>query len=103
MNGVVKKRLLIITLIALVLLRTPSFFQDFMDSDEGIYGSVALTILNGEEPYRDAIERKTPAAYYLYAGVFALFGLGNMLAVHLLMVLWIGISAFLLAIRRRIC
>ena len=91
-----KKSIFLLALI-LVGLRTPSYVQDFMDSDEAIYGTVALTITDGGEPYRDAIERKTPAVYYWYAAIFKLFGDGNMLAIHIAITLWIAFAAFLLA------
>lgn len=86
----------ILWLLLLFLLRLPSFTQDFMDSDEGIYGAVGLTISHGGQPYRDAVERKTPLVYYAYAGLFTLFGDGNMRAVHIAMAIWIGLTSLAL-------
>lgn len=87
--------------ILLAVLRFPSFVQDFMDSDEAVYATVGMSVLHGEQPYRDAVERKTPLIYYTYASVFALFGEGNMLAVHVFVAIWVAITALILLLIAR--
>lgn len=64
------------------LLRAPSFFRPFMDVDEGSYAAIACRMLQGGLPYRDGVENKFPAIYYVYYGLFAVFGRFNMVAVH---------------------
>ena len=65
-----------------VLLRAPSFVYPIMDIDEGSYAAIACRMLTGGLPYRDGVENKFPAIFYLYTAVFGLFGRYDMRAVH---------------------
>ncbi len=65
-----------------VLLRAPSFVYPIMDIDEGSYAAIASRMLTGGLPYRDGVENKFPAIFYLYTAVFELFGRYDMRAVH---------------------
>tara|TARA_Y100000294_G_scaffold177175_1_gene201730 strand:- start:519 stop:2153 length:1635 start_codon:yes stop_codon:yes gene_type:complete len=38
-----------------------------LDRDEGIFGLIGQTILNGGLPYLDALDHKPPVVYYIYA------------------------------------
>ncbi|MFL5304497.1 MAG: glycosyltransferase family 39 protein [Polyangia bacterium] len=67
-----------------VVLRAPSFVYPIMDIDEGSYAAIACRMLNGGLPYRDGVENKFPAIFYLYTAVFRLFGRYDMRAVHVL-------------------
>ncbi|HTR55728.1 MAG TPA: glycosyltransferase family 39 protein [Kofleriaceae bacterium] len=64
------------------LLHLPSFLQPFMDLDESSYAGIACRLLDGGTVYRDAVENKFPAVFYVYKEVFAVFGRYNMLAIH---------------------
>lgn len=76
--------LLAVTAVAAVtlVLRAPSFVYPIMDIDEGSYAAIASRMLTGGLPYRDGVENKFPAIFYLYTATFALFGRYNMRAVH---------------------
>ncbi|HUJ60973.1 MAG TPA: glycosyltransferase family 39 protein [Kofleriaceae bacterium] len=64
------------------VVHAPSFVRPLMDLDEASYASMACRLLDGGSPYRDAVENKFPAVFYVYKDVFALFGRYNMLAIH---------------------
>ena len=64
------------------LLRAPSFVYPIMDIDEGSYAAIACRMLTGGLPYRDGVENKFPAIFYLYTAVFGLFGRYDMRAMH---------------------
>jgi 4-amino-4-deoxy-L-arabinose transferase-like glycosyltransferase len=67
--------ILILSLILLLqfVLRVP-FLQEPLETDEGAYAYIAQRMLAGEVPYRDYFDHKPPAVYFIYAGIFALFG-----------------------------
>jgi len=52
------------------VLRAPSFVYPIMDIDEGSYAAIACRMLAGGLPYRDGVENKFPAIFYLYTAVF---------------------------------
>ena len=56
-----------------VVLRVP-FLSEPLERDEGAYAYIAQRMLEGEVPYRDHYDHKPPAVYFIYAGVFRLFG-----------------------------
>ena len=66
-----------------VVLRAPSFVYPIMDIDEGSYAAIACRMMTGGLPYRDGVENKFPAIFYLYTAVFELFGRYDMRAIHL--------------------
>ncbi|HVT07329.1 MAG TPA: glycosyltransferase family 39 protein [Polyangia bacterium] len=68
--------------IVTVILRAPSFVYAIMDIDEGSYAAIACRMLNGGLPYRDGVENKFPAIFYVYTAVFRVFGRYDMRAVH---------------------
>lgn len=85
-------------------LRWPSFDRPAWNLDEGIHATIARTILDGGVMYRDAIDQRTPLTYYLVAGVFRIFGVNNMWAVHALlagMVATTALGLFLIGRRWR--
>jgi 4-amino-4-deoxy-L-arabinose transferase-like glycosyltransferase len=61
---------------AIILLRTPSFFEPPWHTDEGIFAAVASRVAQGGELYTDAWESKPPLFLYLYTGIFEVFGAG---------------------------
>ena len=69
-------------------LRAPSFAYAIVDIDEGSYAAIACRMLSGGLPYRDGVENKFPAIFYLYTAVFRLFGRYDMRAVHVVAALF---------------
>src|SRR3954454_7119945 len=65
-----------------IVLRAPTFVYPIMDIDEGSYAAIACRMMTGGLPYRDGVENKFPAIFYLYTAVFGLFGRYDMRAVH---------------------
>jgi len=67
--------LLLLTLILLMQfgLRVP-FLSEPMEGDEGVYAYIAKGLLLGEVPYRDTFDHKPPGIYFIYAGIYKLFG-----------------------------
>ena len=65
-----------------MLLHVPSYVRPFMDIDEGSFAAIGCRLLAGGQVYRDGVENKTPAVFYVYKAVFAVFGRYNMLAIH---------------------
>ena len=65
--------ILVLILIAQVFLRVP-FLEEPLERDEGAYAYIAQRILAGDVPYRDIFDHKPPLIYFIYAGVFKLFG-----------------------------
>lgn len=85
-----------------VLLHAPSYFRPFMDIDEGSFAAIGCRLLAGGRVYHDGVENKTPAVFYVYKAVYAVFGRYNMLAIHLAVTLAAVLTAFVVgAIARR--
>jgi 4-amino-4-deoxy-L-arabinose transferase-like glycosyltransferase len=80
----------------LVLTRLPALLYAGAISDENIYSVVASVMLHGGKPYLDAVERKPPLLFAVYAAVFGLAGEYNWLALHLTAVAWTGATMLLL-------
>jgi 4-amino-4-deoxy-L-arabinose transferase-like glycosyltransferase len=84
------------------LLHAPSFVRPFMDLDESSYAGIACRMLDGGRIYHDGVENKTPAIYYIYKAIFAVFGRYNMIALHVAVTLVAIATALLVgAIARR--
>lgn len=71
--------------------------------DEQVYVVVAIEMLHGGRPYIDAIERKPPLLFYLYAAILRLFGPDNYFALHGVSLLWtLATLVVLYALMRRL-
>jgi 4-amino-4-deoxy-L-arabinose transferase-like glycosyltransferase len=64
-------------------LRLPYNSVKFWTIDEAGFAAVANKLIDGHILYKDAYDNKPPFIYVFYAGVFLLFGKGNMAAVHM--------------------
>lgn len=53
-----------------------------LDRDEGVFGLIGKTILNGGLPYLDGIDHKPPVIFYIYAFILSIFP-SNAIGVHL--------------------
>ncbi len=82
--------------IFLCWLRLPDPQAPIRDVDESVSALIAESWLDGGVPYRDAIDQRGPVTYLIYAAVFALTSMHNMVAVHwallLLILLTCGIT-----------
>ena len=79
-----------------LLVRIPFDLKPFHNVDEGVLATLANIISNGGLVYRDGWCHRGPLLSYVYAGIFYLFGRNNMIAVHLITTLVIGVETFLL-------
>jgi 4-amino-4-deoxy-L-arabinose transferase-like glycosyltransferase len=98
---------LIACVLALVLLtlatRLPLLRVDRPIDDEVVYAVAAQTIVQGGLPYINAVERKPPLLFYVYAAVLRTFGPYNWHALHGVEVIWIlATMAGLFVIGRRL-
>lgn len=64
--------------------------------DETIYSALASRILDGHLPYSGAVDNKPIGIFGFYWVIFWLFGKNNLNAIHLVMVAWISLTAYLL-------
>jgi 4-amino-4-deoxy-L-arabinose transferase-like glycosyltransferase len=76
-------------LLITVLRRLPVLVQPQAIDDEVNYALVAQELLAGGDLYVDAVERRPPLTFWVYAAVFRLFGGGNWLALHAAGVVWV--------------
>src|SRR5438105_11668561 len=84
-----------------VAIRLPSFFHQQPIDDEGPYSVVANEIVDGGQPYVDAVERKPPLLFWTYAAVFEVAGKYNWKALHVVALAWtLGTMAGLYVIGR---
>ena len=65
---------LLAAILAVLLLRLPSFFEPPWNTDEGIFAAVAQRLIYGGDLYADAWESKPPLFLYLYAALFKVLG-----------------------------
>jgi 4-amino-4-deoxy-L-arabinose transferase-like glycosyltransferase len=89
------------TIALTTILRLPSLLYRGPVDDEAVYAVVARVILAGGLPYRDAIERKPPLLFYVYAAVFKIFGPDNWLALHIVSLVWVILTMFGLYVASR--
>jgi 4-amino-4-deoxy-L-arabinose transferase-like glycosyltransferase len=98
---------LVAWLVALLLLtmvtRLPLLRLNQPIDDEVVYGVAAQTIVDGGVPYINAVERKPPLLFYVYAAVLKTFGSDNWRALHITEVVWIfATMAALVVIGRKL-
>lgn len=75
--------------VLLCWLRLPDPQAPIRDVDEAVSALIAATWLEGGVPYRDAIDQRGPVTYAIYALVFAVTSVHDMVAVHWALLLWI--------------
>jgi len=78
--------------LALVLLtvvtRLPSLLHPWSIDDEAVYSIVGNEIVDGGRPYVDAVERKPPLLFWLYAAIFEATGKFNPAGLHVVALGW---------------
>jgi len=82
---------LLAVVLATTLVRLPLLNIPF-ERDEGEYAYIAWRMDYGEVPYKDWVDQKPPAIFWLYRLAFAL-PLAPIAAVHLTALLWSAASA----------
>lgn len=85
-------RVILLSLLAVCVLSVPVFCVRFLN-DMDYYTLVADKLLRGGVLYRDAIDTKPPLVFFHYALIFKLFGTGNVTAVKIVTMAWLGLSA----------
>ena len=89
-------------LIGALVLRWPSLERQVWNLDEGSTITMAQQVLDGQVPYRDAADNRTPLVPYAKALILAVAGDWNTQAVHAAVALMLGLTAiFLWLIARR--
>ncbi len=71
-----------------VVTRLPAILYPHGIDDEWVYAAVASEMVEGGRPYVDAVERKPPLLFVVYAGVFQLSGANNFVALHAAGLAW---------------
>src|SRR5262249_3465748 len=96
-------KVLVVATFALgALLRAPTFARPLLSDDEAIYAATADAMARGDLLYRDVVDHKPPAIYYVYRLGFGLFGRYDTQGAHTLVVLSVLLTAaFLFTIGRR--
>jgi len=74
----------VVIIAVVVLLPAPTLLPSMYTIDEAYYATIANEMLDGGAVYRTAVDTRPPGMYYIYAGVFWIFGGNNLFAVHLL-------------------
>jgi 4-amino-4-deoxy-L-arabinose transferase-like glycosyltransferase len=92
--------LLAFALVALVICSIPVFGTRFLN-DMDFYSLFADKLLSGRLLYRDAMDTKPPLVYFHYALVFKLFGSNNVVAVKIVTIASLGLSALVLVDLRK--
>ncbi len=86
-----------------VATRLPSLLHAQPINDEDVYSIVANEIVDGGQPYIDAVDRKPPLLFWTYATVFKAAGKFNWKALHAVAVAWtLGTMAGLFVIGRQL-
>ncbi len=81
--------------------RAPWLGREIWNLDEGSTFIMAHQVMDGDVLYRDAADNRSPLVPYIKAMVFGVFGSWNALAVHLLITVLIGLSAYCVSIVAR--
>src|SRR5437667_7491435 len=71
-----------------VVTRLPSLLHPWSIDDEAVYSIVGNEIVDGGRPYVDAVERKPPLLFWLYAGIFEATGKFNPAGLHAVALGW---------------
>ncbi len=86
-----------------IAIRLPAIRHQAPIDDEAVYSVVANAIVHGGSPYVDAIERKPPLLFWVYAAIFEASGAYNWTALHAVAVVWVLLTmAGLYHIARRL-
>ncbi len=76
-------------------LRFSSFFQSFIEWDEGLYLLVARNLINGDPPYTTVWDNKPPGIYVLFSLALVLLG-NSVVSIRILTCVTISVTCYLL-------
>lgn len=82
--------------VVLIVLRLPSLLYPVLDVDEAIYALFARIWFDGGIPYLDCVETKPLGIYFFYGLIFSIFGKFNMIAVHAVTIIIVGLTAYVI-------
>ena len=71
-----------------VVTRLPALLHPWTIDDEAVYSVVANEIVDGGRPYVDAVERKPPLMFWLYAGIIKVTGKFQPAGLHAVALAW---------------
>jgi 4-amino-4-deoxy-L-arabinose transferase-like glycosyltransferase len=92
----------LVVAIPVFIVHLPSFFHQLMDGDEAVYGSIAVLMDGGARLYAEGgVDNKPPGIFWVYAGVFDIFGRYQMTAIHLVGLLVVAATCLLLFVIAR--
>ncbi|PIR18030.1 MAG: hypothetical protein COV46_01585 [Deltaproteobacteria bacterium CG11_big_fil_rev_8_21_14_0_20_49_13] len=86
----------LLIVLALVILRIPALLHPILDVDEAIYGLFARIWFDGGIPYVNCVETKPLGIYLFFGSIFSIFGKWNMIAVHAVTIIIVGITSCVL-------
>jgi len=76
-------------------LRLPSFWADFLTTDESIFLTIGQRLADGGHLYADAWDDKPPLILWVYSGFVSLFGGGALTAIRVFTCLYVFVGAAL--------
>ncbi|HPW45540.1 MAG TPA: glycosyltransferase family 39 protein [bacterium] len=93
-----KNSLITLAILAALLigLRIPALIHPVLDVDEAIYSLFARIWFDGGIPYLDCVETKPLGIYLLFGTIFSIFGKWNMIAVHAVTIVIVGINSYII-------
>ncbi len=83
----------LLLLIAVTALRASTLVVEVFNHDEACIAVQAQALLHGDALYKDTADRKPPALPYVYAAVFAATDSSSLVAVHVLAILIVWLTA----------
>src|SRR5215471_3602502 len=90
-------RTMLAVIVAAFVLRSPAVRDRFYSNDEATYSVLSAKILNGAAMYAGAVDHKPPGIAYLYAGVYRVAGVYNLLSVRLVVTAVVALTGILLS------
>ena len=94
------RAILVLSFMALLVCSAPVFGTRFLNDME-FYSLVADKMLTGRSAFHVMLDTKPPLVFWHYALIFKLFGLNNVIAVKVITMGWLGVSALLMVKLRK--
>jgi len=81
-----------------LVLRLPALISHPFNIDESYYSAGAAELVAGGTFFRDVVDHKPPGIYIIYALIYRLAGVFNLTAVHVVLVLVVALTAYLVGV-----
>jgi hypothetical protein len=94
MTWIVQQRIIWIIVALVVVLRFPTLLESMYLVDDASSAAVANELLYGGTIYQTVESTRAPFLYYLYYGIFLIAGQNNLLAVHVVALLFVIATAW---------